>query len=79
MSILILVCSINLHLFKGSVQGISDIPDDLKLVFRTAFELDQRHLIDMAADRGPFIDQSQSLSLFVVALTSTDMVSSFAS
>ena len=41
------------------------VPDDLKAVYRTAWEIPQRALIDMAADRGAFIDQSQSLNLFV--------------
>ncbi|QHS53597.1 ribonucleoside-diphosphate reductase subunit alpha [Edaphobacter sp. 12200R-103] len=52
-------------LAEGSIQGIAEIPDDLKLVYRTAWEIPMRSLIDMAADRGPFIDQSQSLNLFV--------------
>ncbi|PIL23936.1 hypothetical protein GSI_13687 [Ganoderma sinense ZZ0214-1] len=55
---------------NGSVQSISAIPDDLKLVFLTAYELDQRDVISLAADRAPFIDQSQSLTLFVPAITS---------
>ena len=49
----------------GSVQGIEPIPPDVKAVFRTAWELPMRSLIDMAAERGAFIDQSQSLNLFV--------------
>ena len=43
----------------GSVQGIPEIPEDIKLLYRTSWELKQRGLIDMAADRGAFIDQSQ--------------------
>lgn len=50
---------------EGSVQGLSGLPDALKAVFRTAWELPMRSLIDMAADRGAFIDQSQSLNLFI--------------
>lgn len=50
---------------EGSVQGISAIPDDVRHLFRTAWELPQRALIDMAAARQPFIDQSQSLNLFI--------------
>jgi len=50
---------------NGSVQGIPEIPDDLKLLYRTSWELKQRGLIDMAADRGAFIDQSQSFNVFV--------------
>jgi ribonucleoside-diphosphate reductase alpha chain len=49
----------------GSVQQIEEIPSELKDRYRTAWELPQRSLIDMAADRGAFIDQSQSLNLFV--------------
>ncbi len=50
---------------QGSVQHITDIPENVRRVFRTAWELPMRSLIDMAADRGAFIDQSQSLNLFV--------------
>jgi ribonucleoside-diphosphate reductase alpha chain len=50
---------------EGSVQDIARIPDDLKMLYRTAWELPMRSLIDMAAARGPFIDQSQSLNLFM--------------
>jgi ribonucleoside-diphosphate reductase alpha chain len=49
---------------KGSVQNL-DIPDDLKQIYRTAWEIPARSIIDMAADRGPYIDQSQSMNLFV--------------
>ena len=50
---------------EGSVQNIAAIPDDLKQIYRTAWELPMRSLIDMAAERGAFIDQSQSLNLFM--------------
>jgi ribonucleoside-diphosphate reductase alpha chain len=53
----------------GSVQPIPGIPDELKAVYRTAWELPQRSLIDMAADRGSFVDQSQSLNLFMATPT----------
>ena len=53
----------------GSVQGVTGLPADTRLLFRTAWELPQRALIDMAAARGPFIDQSQSLNLFLAAPT----------
>ena len=49
----------------GSIQGIDEIPQEVREVFRTAWEIPQRSLIDMAAERGPFIDQSQSLNLFL--------------
>jgi ribonucleoside-diphosphate reductase alpha chain len=54
---------------EGSIQHIESIPDDLKLLYRTAWEIPMRSLIDMAADRGAFIDQSQSLNLFVESPT----------
>jgi ribonucleotide reductase alpha subunit len=50
---------------NGSVQGIPDIPADVQARYKTGWELKQRTLIDMAAARGAFIDQSQSLNLFV--------------
>jgi ribonucleoside-diphosphate reductase alpha chain len=50
---------------EGSIQSISEIPEELKTVYRTAWEIPMRSLIDMAADRGAFLDQSQSLNLFV--------------
>jgi ribonucleoside-diphosphate reductase alpha chain len=53
----------------GSVQQIAELPEAVRLLFRTAWELPQRALIDMAAARGPFIDQSQSLNLFMAAPT----------
>ena len=49
---------------KGSVQNL-DIPENLKEIYRTAWEIPARSIIDMAADRGPYIDQSQSMNLFV--------------
>jgi ribonucleoside-diphosphate reductase alpha subunit len=50
---------------RGSVQNIPEVPDDIKKVFRTVWEISQRSIIDMAADRGPYIDQSQSLNIHV--------------
>ena len=50
---------------NGSVQGIPGISEDIQLRYKTAWELKQRTLIDMAANRGAFICQSQSLNLFV--------------
>jgi len=50
---------------EGSVQNVPQIPDALRAVYRTAWELPMRALIDMAADRGAFIDQSASLNLFM--------------
>ena len=50
---------------EGSVQYVDRIPEDLKEVFRTAWEIPMRSLVDMGAERGAFIDQSQSLNLFM--------------
>ena len=54
---------------NGSIQSIESIPDNIKNLFKTVWEIPQRVLIDMAADRGAFIDQSQSLNLFIAAPT----------
>jgi ribonucleoside-diphosphate reductase alpha chain len=53
----------------GSVQDISELPAESRELFRTAWELPQRALIDLAAARAPFVDQSQSLNLFMAAPT----------
>jgi ribonucleoside-diphosphate reductase alpha chain len=53
----------------GSVQQITELSAEVRLLFRTAWELPQRALIDLAAARGPFVDQSQSLNLFLAAPT----------
>jgi ribonucleoside-diphosphate reductase alpha chain len=53
----------------GSVQGLTALPAEARELFRTAWELPQRALIDLAAARGPYIDQSQSLNLFVASPT----------
>jgi ribonucleoside-diphosphate reductase alpha chain len=50
---------------EGSVQGITELPETVRTMYRTAWEIPMRALIDMAADRGAFIDQSQSLNLFI--------------
>ncbi|KAH6770614.1 ribonucleotide reductase 1 [Perilla frutescens var. hirtella] len=47
----------------GSVQKIPEIPDDLKVIYKTVWEIKQRILVDMAVDRGCYIDQSQSLNI----------------
>jgi ribonucleoside-diphosphate reductase alpha chain len=56
-----------IRLAGGSVQGLYQLPEDLRTVFRTAWEVSTLALLDLAADRGAFIDQSQSLNLFVTA------------
>ena len=58
----------------GSVQAL-DIPDKLKSVYRTVWEIPQKSLIDMSADRGPFVDQSQSLNIFMEDPTSAKLTS----
>jgi ribonucleoside-diphosphate reductase alpha chain len=50
---------------NGSVQNIAEIPDNLKAIYKTAWEISQKAIIDMAADRGAFICQSQSLNIFM--------------
>jgi len=50
---------------NGSVQRIDEIPNDLKDLYKTVWEISQRTLINMAADRGAFVDQSQSFNLFL--------------
>ena len=50
---------------NGSIQGLPEVPADLKARYKTVWEIKQKTLIDMAADRGAFICQSQSLNLFV--------------
>lgn len=50
---------------NGSVQHIDEIPANIKEIYKTVWEIKQRTIIDMAADRGAYIDQSQSLNLFI--------------
>jgi len=59
----------NLKRADGSVQQLAELPEDVRHLFRTAWELPQKSLIELAAARGPYIDQSQSLNLFVAAPT----------
>ena len=54
---------------NGSVQNIIDIPNDLKELYKTVWEMSQKTIIDMAADRAVYIDQSQSMNLFVESPT----------
>jgi ribonucleotide reductase alpha subunit len=53
----------------GSIQNIVDIPEDIKQLYKTVWEISQKCIIDMAADRGRFIDQSQSMNLFMESPT----------
>jgi ribonucleoside-diphosphate reductase alpha chain len=54
-----------IKLAEGSVQAIAEIPAELRAIYRTVWEVPMRSLIDMAAERGAYIDQSQSLNLFM--------------
>ena len=50
---------------EGSVQNIDEIPEELKSVYKTVWEIKQKALIDLSIQRGPFICQSQSLNIFM--------------
>ncbi|OEV30785.1 ribonucleoside-diphosphate reductase, partial [Streptomyces nanshensis] len=63
---------------SGSVQELDRVPEDVRRLFRTAWELPQRSLIDMAAARTPYLDQSQSLNLFMAAPTIGKLSSMYA-
>lgn len=60
---------------NGSIQHIPEIPADIKELYKTVWEIKQRNLIDMAADRGAYICQSQSLNLFVDTPTNGKLTS----
>jgi ribonucleoside-diphosphate reductase alpha chain len=60
---------------NGSIQHIDEIPADIKELYKTVWEIKQRNLIDMAADRGAYICQSQSLNLFVDSPTISKLTS----
>ena len=57
----------------GSVAKIDCIPDHLKELYMTVWEIKMKDIIDMAADRGKFIDQSQSLNLFMAVPTANKL------
>lgn len=50
---------------NGSIQSLPNIPDEIKALYKTVWEISQKHIIDMAADRAAFIDQSQSLNIHI--------------
>ncbi|GAB4065036.1 ribonucleoside-diphosphate reductase subunit alpha [Angustibacter speluncae] len=54
---------------EGSVQGLTQLPEEVRRLFRTAWELPQKALIEMAAARQPYVDQAQSLNLFLASPT----------
>ena len=60
---------------NGSIQNIEEIPNDIKELYKTVWEIKQRNIIDMSADRGAFICQSQSLNLFVDNPTTSKLTS----
>jgi len=60
---------------NGSVQNINEIPDNIKVLYRTAWEISQRSILDMAADRGAYICQSQSLNIFMKNVTNSKLTS----
>lgn len=63
---------------EGSIQHVTDIPEQLRSLYRTAWELPQRALIDMHAERSPYIDQSASLNLFMAQPTIGKLSSMYA-
>jgi ribonucleoside-diphosphate reductase alpha chain len=64
-----------LMMHNGSVQNIKEIPDNLKALYKTAWEISQKTILDMSADRGAYICQSQSLNLFMENPTSEKLSS----
>jgi ribonucleoside-diphosphate reductase alpha chain len=58
---------------KGSIQNIGSIPQHTKNVFRTVWEISQKSIIEMSADRSPYIDQSQSMNIFISKPTSAKL------
>ncbi|MFE3550819.1 ribonucleoside-diphosphate reductase subunit alpha [Streptomyces kronopolitis] len=63
---------------NGSVQDVTWIPEEIRALYRTAWEIPQRSLIDMAAARTPYLDQSQSLNLFMASPTIGKLSSMYA-
>jgi len=60
---------------NGSIQNIDEIPENLKVLYRTAWEIPQRAILDMAAERGAYICQSQSLNIFMENVTNSKLTS----
>lgn len=60
---------------EGSIQNIDEIPDDIKKLYKITWDISNKILIDMSADRGPYIDQSQSLNVFLANPTFASMTS----
>lgn len=60
---------------RGSVQNVPEIPLEIRQVYKTVWEISQRVILDMAADRGPYIDQSQSLNVHLAEPTTSKLTS----
>jgi ribonucleoside-diphosphate reductase alpha chain len=60
---------------NGSIQGIDNIPEDIKELYKTVYEMSMKDIIDMSRQRGYFIDQSQSLNLFLEGATMSKLTS----
>ena len=60
---------------NGSVQNIPEIPADIKLLYRTVWEISQKSILEMAADRQAFIDQSQSLNIYLPNVNASKLTS----
>jgi ribonucleoside-diphosphate reductase alpha chain len=60
---------------NGSIQNIDEIPNDLKQIYKTVWEIPQKCFIDMAADRAPYIDQTMSMNLFFETPTFSKLTS----
>ena len=60
---------------NGSIQGVENIPDDIKELYKTVWEMSMKDIIDMSRHRGYFIDQSQSLNLFLEGATMAKLTS----
>jgi ribonucleoside-diphosphate reductase alpha subunit len=60
---------------NGSIQNIAGVPDDIKALYKTVWEMSQKAIIDMARDRGAFICQSQSMNLFMESPTANKLSS----
>ena len=61
---------------RGGIQFIHEIPISLRQLYKTAYEIKKKCIIDLAKDRGPFIDQTQSMNLFFEEPTIKDLTSS---
>jgi ribonucleotide reductase alpha subunit len=62
-------------LAQGSIQGLTDIPTETRNIFKTVWEITAKNVIDMAVDRGQYIDQSQSLNVHLENVTSMQLTS----